>query len=268
MKSEQQIYALFARFDSHLVVHSVTPLLAGLSNDNYLIRTQHGAYLVKHYRDHWPQVGLAAQAHFAKRGCCPALLWHEQATQVAIFEYIEGQIISGAFTQQLLIHLVTIHRHTVKTRMMDIGYELEYYRSTAHYRQYQQLITSALNYIAEQPIDIGFCHNDLVRENIIVNAQGMFLIDFEYAKSNDVYFDLAALAVSFQLTDDKKHTLLNQYRDLLPAEQSFHYSVKKLLAYQLVFLLLCICWYEQRGVSEKVIPLQAQLDHLTISWAT
>ncbi len=46
------------------------------------------------------------------------------------------------------------------------------------------------------PFNAGFCHNDLVKDNIIVNASGMYLIDFEYAQTNDVYFDLAALAVS------------------------------------------------------------------------
>lgn len=49
---------------------------------------------------------------------------------------------------------------------------------------------------------MGFCYNDLVKENIIVNELGMFLIDFEYVKSNDVYFDLVVLVVSFVLNDE------------------------------------------------------------------
>ncbi|TMO79911.1 choline kinase, partial [Pseudoalteromonas ruthenica] len=39
MKTEQQIHALFTRFNSRLVITSISPLVEGLSNDNYLVKT-------------------------------------------------------------------------------------------------------------------------------------------------------------------------------------------------------------------------------------
>ena len=134
-------------------------------------------------------------------------------------------------------------------------------KHTTRYQQHLTLIEESLAYIANAPKDMGFCHNDLVKENIIVNNSGMFLIDFEYAKSNDVYFDLAALVVSFQLNTEQQQALLEQYRTLVSAHHEFTLSLNKLAAFQGLFLLLCICWYEQRGAMDKVAPLLVQLHH-------
>ncbi|MDC3191121.1 phosphotransferase [Pseudoalteromonas elyakovii] len=261
MKTEQQIHALFTRFNSRLVITSISPLVEGLSNDNYLVKTASQDFLVKHYRDHWPAIGLAAQAHFAKQSCCPAPLWLEQATDTAIFEYVAGSIASGEFCSSLLPDLVNLHRYPVLTEPMDIAYEINYYQQTARYQQHAELIKQSLAYIASAPKDMGFCHNDLVKENIIVNETGMFLIDFEYAKSNDVYFDLAALVVSFALNDEQQLALLKRYQALVCEHHEFYLSIEKLAAFHALFLLLCICWYEQRGAMDKVAPLLIQLNH-------
>ncbi|WP_075593965.1 phosphotransferase family protein [Pseudoalteromonas sp. PAB 2.2] len=261
MKTEQQINALFSRFDPALTITSISPLVEGLSNDNYLVKTATNSYLVKHYRDHWPAVGLAAQTHFAKQSCCPAPLWLEQATDTAIFDYVEGRIASGDFCDSLLPDLVNLHLYPLLTEPMDIAYEINCYQHTTRYQQHLTLIEESLAYIANAPKDMGFCHNDLVKENIIVNNSGMFLIDFEYAKSNDVYFDLAALVVSFQLNTEQQQALLEQYRTLVSAHHEFTLSLNKLAAFQGLFLLLCICWYEQRGAMDKVAPLLVQLHH-------
>ncbi len=105
-------------------------------------------------------------------------------------------------------------------------------------------------------------NNDLVKENIIENDTGVYLIDFEYAKSNDVYFDLAALAVSFKLNQKQKIDLLNVYQKKRSHSVDFHPSVDKLICYEVVFLVLCICWYSARNVDDKVTTLRAQLDDL------
>ena len=144
---------------------------------------------------------------------------------------------------------------------MDIAYEINYYRQTARYQQHASLIEQSLAYIAAAPKDMGFCHNDLVKENIIVNESGMFLIDFEYAKSNDVYFDLAALVVSFGLNESQQLQLLKNYQSCVCEHREFNLSLEKLAAFHAVFLLLCICWYEQRGAMDKVVPLLTQLNH-------
>ena len=80
-------------------------------------------------------------------------------------------------------------------------------------------------------------------------------------KSNDVYFDLAALVVSFGLNESQQLQLLKNYQSRVCEHREFNLSLEKLAAFHAVFLLLCICWYEQRGAMDKVAPLLTQLNH-------
>ncbi|MCQ8878950.1 phosphotransferase [Pseudoalteromonas shioyasakiensis] len=257
-----KISAIFSAFNPQLEILSSERLYSGLSNDNFLVHTEQHAYLLKCYRDHWPSVGLAAQTQLAAQQICPTPIWLDKNNQRAIFNYIDGDIAQGHYCSELISKLVKLHQHAVTTPPMDIKYELDYYRETALYQTYKQAVASSLCYISNQPRDPGFCHNDLVKENIIANSTGMYLIDFEYAKSNDIYFDLAALAVSFVLTTEQKKQLLRTYQNCLPKVHLFNPSLEKLEHYQVVFLVLCVCWYHERGITDKVVMLCKQLDYL------
>lgn len=262
----QSISDIINGFNAQLTLLSSERLHSGLSNDNFLVRAalnnQQYAYLLKSYRDHWPTLGLAAQARFAQMQLCPKPLWLDKANRLAIFEYIEGDTAQSNYTPELIKKLVGLHCHNVVSEAMNIKQELDFYQHTALYQQYSQTVGVAVAEIEKLPRDEGFCHNDLVKENIIENLQGMFLIDFEYAKTNDVYFDLAAIAVSFELDREGKQQLLKTYQQQLPLSQRFYCSINKLEYYQVVFLVLCVCWYSDRSINEKVMPLCAQLDAL------
>ncbi|KPH56853.1 phosphotransferase [Pseudoalteromonas porphyrae] len=260
--TDNEISGIFAAFNSRLKIFSIERLHNGLSNDNFLVRTKQHAYLLKFYREHWPTIGLSAQALFAKKQVCPELLWVDEINQFAIFEYIEGAITNNNYTPELINKLVALHHHQVVTLPMDIKQELDHYRDTSLYQHYKIIIEQTLSQVELFPRDSGFCHNDLVKENIIENPYGMFLIDFEYAKTNDVYFDLAAIVVSCELDPVEKVGLLETYQRSLPIQHRFTVSVRKLECYQLIFLLLCILWYSARSVGDKVTVLRTQLDRL------
>lgn len=235
-------------------------LLNGLSNDNFLIRTNHSAYLLKCYKTHWPTIALKAQQQLSKGAICPAPVWLDKQNQRAAFEYIEGDISNSLAIKLLVKKLVKIHRYTIKTKPMDLPRELLFYQHSPVYKQYQTAIKNALQLIQNMPFDEGFCHNDLVKDNIITNLQGVYLIDFEYAKTNDLYFDLAALAINFKLSKEREIELLQCYASYA---DDFVASLKKLNCYKLLFLVLSIGWYEQRNINNKGITLRAQLQELT-----
>jgi thiamine kinase-like enzyme len=182
---------------------------------------------------------------------------------VAAFTYIEGDTAQSGLPFDLISTLAKVHSYSVKTQPMDISQELFFYEQSAVYKQYQQQIKLALKTVTSIPINEGFCHNDLVKENIIENVSGSYLIDFEYAKTNDVYFDLAALIVAFKLNEHDQQTLLAQYENCSLAGSDFTSSTIKLNCYRLFFLVLCVGWYEQRDINNKTIELRAQLDELT-----
>jgi thiamine kinase-like enzyme len=56
------------------------------------------------------------------------------------------------------------------------------------------------------------CHNDLLPANVLRGENGrLWLLDWEYAGTNDRYFDLGNLAVNNELDDDASDWLLQAY---------------------------------------------------------
>jgi thiamine kinase-like enzyme len=55
------------------------------------------------------------------------------------------------------------------------------------------------------------CHNDLLSGNFIGSAQGVRIIDWEYAGMNDRYFDLGNFAVNNELDEGQEAELLAAY---------------------------------------------------------
>ncbi|WP_166115030.1 phosphotransferase [Pseudoalteromonas sp. Z9A5] len=240
-------------------------IINGFSNHNFLIRTEQQSYLLKYYKTHWPNIGLEAQRFLSGFSVCPAPIWLDKVNQHAAFNYIEGDVAQShisSIPRSLINKLVQVHNYDIKTEPMDIAKELFCYQQSLVYKQYQPQIEAALKVISRMSFDEGFCHNDLVKENIIVNATGMYLIDFEYAKTNDVYFDLASLAVSFNLSEHSESILLADYKKCISGEFKFTQSIDKLNNYKLLYLVLCVGWYEQRAISNKSVELRAQLDDL------
>ena len=55
------------------------------------------------------------------------------------------------------------------------------------------------------------CHNDLLPGNVLFADDRVWLLDFEYAGMNDVFFDLSNLSVNSELTQDSDERLLTLY---------------------------------------------------------
>ncbi len=55
------------------------------------------------------------------------------------------------------------------------------------------------------------CHNDPLCENWLDDKKNFYLIDWEYGGMNDPLFDLGALAIEAELTDEQERFFLQQY---------------------------------------------------------
>jgi thiamine kinase len=240
-------------------VISCVPLSQGLSNENVLINTTQEKYLLKRYKDHWPEYALEAQRRLSASNICPSPVWLDKQNQLAVFNYFDGSTAKSLSIDDVIKKLVTVHAYSASTEPMNIAQELSCYKCSPVYLEHQQLISAAVNFITAMPIELGFCHNDLIKDNLIVNESGSYLIDFEYAKTNDVYFDLAALSVSFELNKNNDDALLNSYAKYKDKQVGFVTSTDKLNCYKLLFLVLSIGWYEQRDIRAPAKKLRAQL---------
>ncbi len=55
------------------------------------------------------------------------------------------------------------------------------------------------------------CHDDLLAANFLRTAEGIRIVDWEYAGMGDRYFDLANFSVNNELTEDDREALLEAY---------------------------------------------------------
>jgi thiamine kinase-like enzyme len=101
------------------------------------------------------------------------------------------------------------------------------------------------------------CHNDLVPDNCFANAQGSLFIDWEYAQTNNPWFDLAAIIYYCHLNSDQIGLLLTAYQH----EQIDHSNTSMLIASQCAVLWCDILWHINRsghsGLNQKLEQLQS-----------
>ena len=88
-------------------------------------------------------------------------------------------------------------------------------------------------------IQLSPCHNDSVAENFIKSEDGtIYLIDWEYSGMNDPLWDLSALFLESEFTEDSKDFLLDLYFDgKIP-----NHLEEKLLIYQVLMDVLWSMW--------------------------
>lgn len=61
------------------------------------------------------------------------------------------------------------------------------------------------------PPPLAPCHNDPLCENWLDDNKNFYLIDWEYGGMNDPLFDLGALAIEAELTDEQERFFLKEY---------------------------------------------------------
>jgi aminoglycoside phosphotransferase (APT) family kinase protein len=95
---------------------------------------------------------------------------------------------------------------------------------------------SSLDVFHPDPV---LCHNDLNPHNLIWHHT-LTLIDWEYAGSNDRYFDLASVVVEFGLESADREVFMETYF------QHHTWNKEKLEAYTHTYREVCEQWWKQR----------------------
>lgn len=109
------------------------------------------------------------------------------------------------------------------------------------------------------------CHNDLVAENFVKSPEGkIYLIDWEYSGMNDPMWDLGALFIESDFTEENRLKALEIYfKGNIPS-----YSTTKILIYQIIMDILWAIWAQIKKIqgndfgSYGVIRFQRALRNL------
>lgn len=202
---------------------SVRVLSGGLTNKSYLVETEcrRGVLKIDTAPRSSPLNSRADEAAIQKLGAQIGLandvLYFDETTYLV--EYVEGEVWTpqhfddDANLTQIAAALRKLHALPLTGRMFDAKAAAYRYRAelggadASIAKQHVALIESM-----RRPKNLCCCHNDLVAANILFMPDLRFL-DWEYARDNDPFFDLATVVEHHELSIRQAEFLLDAYFD-------------------------------------------------------
>ena len=223
---EQRIKNLLDQLNWNRLECVIDPNPLGSTNESYLCTVRGEKYVL---RLGTKQAGIlsinrhaeeAALKLVSKLQCGANLIYYDLETGNMVTEYIRGREMTGEDLQnppyfcRMIQVLKTVHAQKMSDQFdfyADIERRLNYIKEhniplhaqfNLAYEKYQQYknrnnINPVLHY--------GLCHGDPFPNNFILSDSGkVFLIDYEFAGMSDIFFDLACIAPSLALENQKE----------------------------------------------------------------
>lgn len=230
-------------------------LLRGYTNWNYRIEDGARDWIVRIPRAETnAHIDRAAEAHnqsiASELGLAPQCLWRD-ASGLSLTPTISGgreicppDLSSPAITARIVASLQLLHRsHRTFNSVIDLPALLERYFSLLTGARQQQLAPRfeqaqiSLEALKSRDRAAVPSHNDLVLENLLLDGERLWLIDWEYSAMASPYWDLATLCNEAGLDAAQSAKLLHTYCAAgTPMEESTLSSYRQLLQ------LLSDCW--------------------------
>ena len=216
---------------------SPEPLAGGITNLNFVVEDAGAKFVVRlggdipvHQIMRFNELAASRAAHAA--GLSPEVV-HAQ-TGILVLRFIHGRVYDAADVRRNLAPIVTLLQRThheiakhlrgpalvfwVFHVIRDYAHTLRE-RASPHQKDLKSLLTIAAELeSAVGPVEIAFCHNDLLPANLIDDGRRLWLIDWDYGGFNTPLFDLANLASNNELSLDQERWLLEAYFDRPPSD--------------------------------------------------
>jgi thiamine kinase-like enzyme len=208
----------------------IRPLSGGITNRNFVVTTDHGEYVVRIPGERTSLLGIdrAYEAEAAQRaaelGIGPAVLGMLESVGTLVTELVDGHHLEPTpFGERLddVVDLVPrFHDSGPLGGAFPIHRIVEWHArdASAHgvmapnsYERLHQQSRRIEAAFAKSPMPVVPCHNDLLPGNVLFADDRVWLLDFEYAGMNDVFFDLGNLSVNSELNLESEERLLTLY---------------------------------------------------------
>ncbi len=204
--------------------------LGGMTNQNYLVKTTSKPYIVKFFgkgteklinrQDEKYNLELLKDLNLDVKNYL-----FDIESGIKVNEYIDSATTLDSTSiktkfEKIAPILQTIHASGKELRGEFAPFEeIKKYESLiegnipyANYEAVRKEVFSLEKRLADLGIDKKSCHIDLVPENFIESPQGrMYLIDWEYSSMNDPMWDLAALFLESEFTNQEEEDFLTYY---------------------------------------------------------
>ena len=193
----------------------------------------------------------------SQMGITPELLYLNIDTGIKLTKYIDGaETLNGTTIQrlgnlkQVIGNIHKLHYSGVRLNNdFNVFKEILVYEDLllkAKGKMYEgyEIIRPKVFALADNLNVLGVmlapCHNDLVAENFVKRSDGrIFLIDWEYSGMNDPLWDLAALFVECDFTEENRERALKLY---FGQESISSSTYAKLKIYQVLMDVLWAIW--------------------------
>ena len=223
---KEKISSLLAEEEEVLSVEQ----LGGMTNQNYLVKTTSKPYIVKFFGKGTEKLINRQDEKYNLE------LLKDLSLDVKNYLF---DIESGIKVNEYIESATTLDSTSIKTKFEKIAPILQTIHASGkelrgefapfeEIKKYEVLIEGSIPYenyeavrkdvfslekrLADLGVDRKSCHIDLVPENFIESPQGrMYLIDWEYSSMNDPMWDLAALFLESEFTNQEEEDFLTYY---------------------------------------------------------
>lgn len=195
--------------------------------------------------------------HAANLGINPPIRYFSNETGVKLADYIiEAETLNQATVQrhdnmrQIAEVMAKLHNSNIRfNNDFNVFKEILHYEElvqnsgASYYDGYEEVRERVLSLEArlnEIGVRLKPCHNDLVAENFIKDKSGkIYLIDWEYSGMNDPMWDIAALFLESNFSEENEEYFLCQYLGVSEVPQMY---LTKVRIYQILMDTLWSLW--------------------------
>jgi thiamine kinase-like enzyme len=231
------------------MVPEIRPLAGGITNRNFVVTVDGVDWVARVPGERTELLGIdrANEAEAAQRadelGIGPPVLGELPRLGTLITQLVPGHHLDAEpFIDRLpdVIELLrTFHDSGPLKGAFPIHRVVEWHARDAathgvmpppaYERLHQQSrrIEAAFRAAPTEPVP---CHNDLLPGNVLFSDDRVWLLDFEYAGMNDLFFDLGNLSVNCGLTADAEADLVRLYFGSITASRLARLSLMKVMS--------------------------------------
>lgn len=209
----------------------VRRLKRGLTNRNYRLDCQGGPYVLRMLEANSRPLGIDRQVEYAAfkaaehAGIGPQVVAFFPRKRALVTRFVNGRRLSPkALREPAILRRVVAsmrHYHQCPNGAGTFsGFEtVRRYYAQARRRKLAlpRSLNQALRFLARIEEETGVpehtchCHNDLLSGNLIDDQRKVWILDWEYAGTGDLFFDLGNLAANSLFTEEQETLLLQYY---------------------------------------------------------
>lgn len=252
----------------------VRRLKRGLTNRNYRLDCGAGPYVLRMLEANSRPLGIDRKVEYAAfkaaedAGIGPEVVAFLPRERTLVTRFVKGRRLSPKALKEpaILRRVVASMRryHACPNGAGTFsGFEtVRRYYAQAHRRKvlFPRTIIQALRILERIEDEVGVpqrtchCHNDLLPSNLIDDGRKIWVLDWEYAGTGDLFFDLGNLAANSVFNHEQEELLLQCYF----RGKARHADLRRLRLMRLVSDMREAMWgFLQTGISQLDFDYQA-----------